>query len=72
VPEAEDPIPESGSESRLEVITGDGVREVVRGTVRTVGVLVEILETVNFFSKVEAVREGNGSSSGTMTLCVFA
>jgi hypothetical protein len=71
VPEAEEPIPESGRESRLEANEGEGLRELDCGTVRTVGGLVELVGDVNFFSKAEVVRLGTGSSSGTMTLCVL-
>jgi len=64
VPEADDPIPESGSESRLEVGEGDGLRE--DGWAFTT--LIELAGGMNFLSNEDTVNVGRGSSSGTMIL----
>jgi hypothetical protein len=70
VPEVDDPIPESVIESRFDVGDGEGVREpVVLGF--NVGNLVIDVEVVNFFSKLDAVKLGRGSSSLTMIVCAW-
>jgi len=71
VPEADDPIPESRSESRLDVGDGEGVLDGGFGFFR-VGRRVEFIGVANFFSKVEAVRVGRGSSSLTMMVWFVA
>jgi hypothetical protein len=65
VPEAEDPMPESGNESRFEGGDGDGLRDAVI-CVFNVGSRVVFIGAANFFSNDEALRVGRGSSSLTM------
>jgi hypothetical protein len=65
VPEAEDPIPESGRESRFDGGDGDGVLDVVVCVFR-VDSRAAVIGAANFFSKAEAVRAGSGSSSLTI------
>ena len=65
VPDADDPIPESRNESRLEGGDGEGVLEAVV-CVFNIGSLVAFIGAANFFSNKEAVSVGSGSSSLTM------
>ena len=65
VPEADDPIPESLRESRFDVGDGEGVLDPGFEFFK-VGRRVEFIGTANFFSNVDAVRVGRGSSSLTM------
>lgn len=65
VPDADEPIPESRSESRLDGGEGEGVLD-GGFEVFSVGSRVVFIGAANFFSKVDAVRVGRGSSSLTM------
>jgi hypothetical protein len=70
VPEADDPSPESGKESRLEVGDGEDALEDDRVCGFKVGSRV-IADDAAFFSNEEA-RPGRGSSSLTMMVCEAA
>jgi hypothetical protein len=65
VPDADDPIPESRNESRFEGGDGDGVLEGVV-CVFNVGSRVAFNGAANFFSNVDEVSVGRGSSSLVM------
>jgi hypothetical protein len=71
VPDAEEPMPESGKESRLEVGDGDDALEDGCVCVFMVGSRVVFVDTTGFLS-VEAERLGKGSSSLTMMVCDVA
>jgi len=66
VPEAEEPIPESGRESRFDGGEGEGVLDVLVLCVFRVDRRAGFIGAANFFSKAEAVRAGSGSSSLTI------
>lgn len=65
VPDAEDPIPESGSESRFDGGEGEGVLDGMICVFR-VDSRAAVIGAANFFSKAEDVRAGSGSSSLTI------
>lgn len=65
VPEADDPIPESRRESRFDVGEGEGVLDGGFEFFR-VGSRVVFMGAANFFSNIDAVSVGRGSSSLTM------
>jgi hypothetical protein len=66
VPEAEDPKPESRSESRLDVGDGEGVLDDVCVCGRSDGSRVVATGAISFFSNVDADKVGRGSSSLTI------